>query len=58
MMDTLTVWYDGNAMSVYPVVAQRFGLKSGYQIKIEAEFWRILRANCEYGLAELRVKPS
>ena len=54
-METIIVWYNGMSMILNKFVADGRGIKEGYQIKTEAEFWEILAANSEYSLTALRA---
>ena len=47
---TITVWYNGNALSISSIVAADMGLRNGYRIKTEKEFWNILGKNSEFGI--------
>ena len=55
---TIIVFYNGNGLSVDQEVADLKGLKNGYRIRSEAEFWDILSSSCNHGLQRLQLtKP-
>ena len=49
MTDQITVWYQGNAMTVYVPVAESFGLHDG-QVLTQGQFPPVLEANCQHGI--------
>lgn len=56
MDNTITVSYKGRLMIISQAVADNFGIKQGYRIKSEAEFWDILNANSSHNIAVLNTK--
>lgn len=56
MSETITIWHNQSAMTVYREVADALGIKHGHRIRSLAEFWEILEANCEYGIASCEVE--
>lgn len=59
-MSTITVWYNGNALSVYKVVAERLNLKHGDRIKSEKEYWDIIGEQCSHGMliSQQKLAPN
>ena len=49
----VTVWYQGGGLMIHRQIAKQFSLYNGYQIKSEAEFWRILDASATFMLGQL-----
>jgi hypothetical protein len=48
MKDFITIYYDNAGILISKIIAERFSLKNGYQIKSESEFWTILEANLSH----------
>jgi hypothetical protein len=48
-METITVTYNGNRLSLYKELADTLNIKQGYTIKSEDEFWDLLYLNCNFG---------
>lgn len=61
-VETITVFYKGNSIIVFKVVADALGLKQGQRIETEAHFWEILGANCAHGISlcehKLQTNPN
>ncbi len=50
MDKTITVYYQGSALLVYKVVADRLHLRQGQVLQTEAHLWDVLRQNATHGL--------
>ncbi len=48
-----TVWHDGSPLLIDDTVADCMHLSQNYKIRNDAEFWRILEANCRYNIIRL-----
>lgn len=54
-----TIWLTtqtGQLMAIYKDVAREKGLKSGDRLKSDSQFWDVLRANAQYGIASCEIK--
>ena len=51
----IIVRYKGEGLLVNPEVAHKFSLKNGDNFKDEDHFWKVLGANAEHELQELRI---
>ena len=49
--DTITVYFDGLAMSVWRAVSEPLNLKNGQILLNEKHFWEVLRANASFGIS-------
>lgn len=50
-MKNIIVYYERHSVIINKVVAERLGLKRGYNIKSEKEFWHILDQNISHMMA-------
>lgn len=55
-MNAHTLYYDGNALIVYPETLEHFGMREGQSINSEKEFWNILGFNAQLGLLKIEAQ--
>jgi len=55
-MDTITVWYDGLAITVHKQAADELKLKAGQRLSSDAEFWRVIKSSASWGLALCEIE--
>lgn len=49
-MNTVTLWFEGNALTVSKVIADQFELQNHSIIESESLFWQVLRANASHNI--------
>jgi hypothetical protein len=54
-MDCITVYFYGQSLLLQKDYADLKGLKQGYMIKSESEFWGILRGHAEHQISKLEM---
>lgn len=52
----VTVYWQGIGLRLFPEIAEQFGLWSGARIRDEGQYWDVLRANAECGIAECTLR--
>ena len=55
MENTIITIYNGSILMVSAFVANQLGIRNGYHIQNEEEFWKILEANAEYNLTAIKA---
>lgn len=58
MMKTITVYYNGSALLLSQDYAELNGIKNGYRIASESEFWQILNGHAEHQIPKLKMLIS
>ena len=54
-MAYITIYFNGNAMSIKKDFADLKGIKDGYRILQESEFWEILKGHAEHQIPKLKM---
>ena len=54
-MKNITVWYNGSGLLVSKEVANLKGIKNGYRVRTEAEFWELIGANATHGINRINL---
>ena len=54
-MKTITIWFNGSPLLILQDYADLNGLKNGYKIRTEDEFWLILHGHAAHQIPKLEM---